>query len=562
MPSKLAVGAAMAVPARRWTTGSAPVPPRLGIRRICSPSSSPPGRTGAIRASGADVSWCTSWRIVPGPGRALSSAAAGRARPATATAAAEVATATAEATSARRNSGDIERPSGGECGGAVPACILASEGSVFQVHRYSQGSMRGVGYRATERPGAAGRPAVASTPSRSSSPGRTLRGVPAGSCTRRYMPSRRAASTMCGLVLCGEAGDEHEERADGRGCRHEDPALPVGVDRFVTGGRCHDGDEGGDPKRGAYLPEHRGNADGGGDAGGPHGVDGDGREGGDGQADAGAGEELARQERPGVVRREVDEGGVDEEPGGDEEAADGADGGHADAGADAAGERSEGECGQGSGGELGAGAQDAVAPHLGEEQHSGQQEGGEGGEERERRGDREGERGYPQDRELQHGYRVAGGAGERGDGQQGGGGEGGQRAGGRPAPFAALHEGEGQRADAEHEGDGAGEVGQATCPGVAGLLDAAGRVPDGDRTQREVDQEHPPPARLNEQPAQRRPGGGADGAHRCPGGDDRRTALRRGRTATCRRRSRACVRTGRPAARTARAGRRTRPRTR
>src|SRR6266545_1044167 len=362
MPSKLAVGAAMAVPARRWTTGSAPVPPRLGIRRICSPSSSPPGRTGAIRASGADVSWCTSWRIVPGPGRALSSAAAGRARPATATAAAEVATATAEATSARRNSGDIERPSGGSAVGRYPRASWRQKARCFKYIDILKG--RCEGWTAALRKDPARPVAQRSHPPHHDplapaghSGVYQLVHVPDGTCPRAGRPARCVA-------WCGAAGDEHEERADGRGCRHEDPAMPVGVDRFVTGGRCHDGDEGGDPKRGAYLPEHRGNADGGGDAGGPHGVDGDGREGGDGQADAGAGEELARQERPGVVRREVDEGGVDEEPGGDEEAADGADGGHADAGADAAGERSEGECGQGSGGELGAGAQDAVAPHL------------------------------------------------------------------------------------------------------------------------------------------------------------------------------------------------------
>ena len=165
------------------------------------------------------------------------------------------------------------------------------------------------------------------------------------------------------------------------------------------------------------------------------------------------------------------------------------------------------------GGDHEAGAQHGLVPDAGQEEDAAEHQCAEAAEEGERAQVGQGHRPVPDDGRFEDRVGVAGGAQhETGAGEQG------QREGGHdahtgPAPVRALDD------PGHHAGHGDGEEARAEEVGLVGgrvahLVQEAEPEDEGQHAEGQVDEEHPAPAHLDQQPAD----GRAEGRRRAPDG--------------------------------------------
>ncbi len=270
----------------------------------------------------------------------------------------------------------------------------------------------------------------------------------------------------------------------------------------------------------ADLPGHRGDRRAGGEARGRQRRRGGPDEGGQGQADAQAGEQHPGQQFGRVAGPDADGGGPPADACGEQQGAEGGDPSGAEPahqGGTAQGDRRHQ---QRSGGDGESGAQCRVPPDLLAPQDRGQQHAGEGEGEQQGRGVGGGEDRHAQQRQFDDGGVVARRAAQEPAGKQGAREQAAQDPGREPAPFVGLDQGDGEGGDGGGEQDGAEQVGQRS-----GLLvvtrrgQYAGPHGDGGDADRDVDDEHPAPVGLDQQSAEDRSEAGGDPADRGPGPD-------------------------------------------
>jgi hypothetical protein len=162
------------------------------------------------------------------------------------------------------------------------------------------------------------------------------------------------------------------------------------------------------------------------------------------------------------------------------------------------------------------GLEDRVAPDAREEEHVAEEECVEAEREDEQPGigDREGA--DAKQAELEHGRRMPARAPDKGGQEHGGGRERADHPGGAPAPLRPLDDAERKRADPDSEQDDADRIREQGLR-VAALAEDAPRGDEHGQPDRQVDEEHRPPALpLDEHAAERGAGGGRDRPGRAP----------------------------------------------
>ena len=209
---------------------------------------------------------------------------------------------------------------------------------------------------------------------------------------------------------------------------------------------------------------------------------------------------------------------------GEEQCADGADGPVSEAGTEQPA-REGGDAGQQRpGGDHEAGRQDRLVPEAREEEDATEDEGPEAAEEGERAqvGQRHGA--VADDGRLDDRVGVPEGAQDEPRAGREGQSEGAEDAPAGPAPVRALDDGGHQAGHGDGQQGGPDEVGLLGV-GVPHLVERADAQHECDQGEGQVDEEHPAPAGLDQQPADRGPEGGGRSADGRPQADGRPLAL-------------------------------------
>ena len=275
----------------------------------------------------------------------------------------------------------------------------------------------------------------------------------------------------------------------------------------------------GDAEHGAHLTQAGEHGAAGGEAGGRQPGHGRAPPGGEAEAHAAAGEELAGQKLARVVGRGVHRAGEEQAPRREQQRA--GHGHHALAVAvgDEAGHRGGQRGHQRRGRDRHARLEHRPAPDLGGEEDVREEQRVEGRGEGEHPRVRHRERANAEQAQLDHRGRVVRGAPDHQREQRQAGGERAQHARAAPAPVRPLHDAERDQAHAQPEQQRAERVGHPGTGLVADLAQQAARGDDGGKADRHVHEERPAPAApVHEHAAERRP---ERGGHRAGGGPDR-----------------------------------------
>ena len=321
--------------------------------------------------------------------------------------------------------------------------------------------------------------------------------------------------------LGGPGTDALQHRARHEGAaHHEDPGVVEGRDGGRARGGAENGDEAGHPEGDADLARHGVERGARGEA--LRGERSRGRtaERGEHEPHAGAAEQTAGEVVAGPIGRGADVGDPPQPARREEQRTDGADRAVAEACPEQPA-REGGEAGeQRARGDHEPGPQDRLVPHAREEQDAAEHQGAEAAEEGQRAQVGQGHGAVTDHGRLEDRVGVAERAHDEPAARHGGQGEHADDPRAEPAPVRSLDDGGHEAGHRHREQPGTEQVGLVGRR-VADLAQHAD--PEGERQHAEgqVDQEHPAPADLYEEPADRGPEGGsrsADGRPQPDGG--------------------------------------------